>query len=312
MTSFAWRNALLSKTTYRVQSGGHQLSLQRCYRNEQGIPIFMVAGFGQSNELFWGDGSDSGLAPYLADRGFDVYVAECRGKGASWPRVNRQSDWGLHHIITEDIPAHLAYLAKLRPGQAQFWLGHGLGSVMLSAAYARMDLLPTPLLGMIHFAAARRCQLEGLAKTLSYMFWQAHNNLLCVLLGRAGFSDKRAESSRLSQELQGWASQPDWLDPLDGFDYRRALRRKGLPPSLYFSLDSSNLWGQIADTRLWLQELGHHDAQLVGVSRRGGSRHNYNQTSLLTHRSACEDQFLVLQNWLDRKQKGPAFARQSA
>lgn len=312
MTNFAWRNALLSRTSYTVSSGEHHLSLQRCYRNPEGTPVLMLAGFGQSSQMFWGDEQNSGLAPFLADIGFDVYIAECRGKGVSWPQVTRASDWGLHQLITEDIPAHLSKLAKLRPGEPQFWVGHGLGSLLLAGCYARLDILPAPLLGMVHFAAGRRCQLDSFSKALGFMGWQAYQQVTSLLMGQAGINRREAESTALSHEWQQWLQAPDWLDPFDAFDYRAQLRRKGFPSSLYFSVNAAGLWGSMRDTRLWVQELGNHDAQLVGLSRKSGNLHNYSSFSMLTHGDACEDHFVHLQHWLAAKQPEHLIQRQFA
>lgn len=301
MTTFNWRNVVLNKTSYTVKSGGQQLNLRRCYLRAEGTPVVLVTGVGCNSDVFWPQDQPSGLAPYLASCGFDVYIAELRGKGLSWPQVSRRSNWGIHELVTEDIPAHLAKIDKLRPSAPQFWVGHGTGSLLLTACYARSDCLAAPLLGMAHFAAARRCELSDLSKSLGYMWWRMKLLVASGLFGHSSFQQATGDSRRLIKEVSAWQHSPHWVDPVDGFDYRTALRQKGLPASSYFSLRESVLWGGVKDTRLWLEELGHHDAQLHCLGKRGGNTRNYNLLTLLTHADACTDHFLEFKQWLEGK-----------
>jgi pimeloyl-ACP methyl ester carboxylesterase len=307
MSTFAWRNARLQQTSYTVQCGEYQLGLRRCHANTgatpEAPPILMVAGFNHGSEVFWPQQAEAGLAPYLADQGFDVFVAELRGKGASWPEVSRHSKWGLHELITQDIPAHLRKIAKLRPGAPQFWIGHGLGSLLLSACYSRLDLLPAPVLGFVHFAPQRRCEFSSMLKTLRYMQWQGGLGLCSLLYGRSGLPGKPVESRDVSHQWQQWLTQPQWLDSTDNTDYVRLLRARGLPPSLYFAVQGNALWGGVDDARLWMKELGRHDARLIGLGKAVGNLRNYNATSMLTHVDACEDHFVQLHHWLTEQKQ---------
>lgn len=300
MGNFSWRSALLNQTSYTVRSGEQHLNLRRCYRNADGPPVFMVAGVQQCSDIFWPDTPDAGLAPFLADCGFDVYVAELRGKGISWPQVGRASDWGVSELIQEDIPAHLAKVAKLRPGVPQFWLGHGVGSLLLSASYARLDIVPAPIMGMVHFAAARRCELSSLSKSIRYGLWQLTSGCIGAGTGVSSLKRINADSRKVLKELQVWHSDADWLDAQDGYSYRERLRLKQMPPSVYYSLAGERLWGGVADTRLWMQELGDHDAQLLSLGKRNGNKRDYTDVNMLTHVDACDDHFQHLFAWMQR------------
>lgn len=298
MSNFSWRSALLNQTSYTVKSGEHQLNLRRCYRHKDGIPVLMVAGAQACGDIFWPDSDEAGLAPFLADCGFDVFVADLRGKGISWPNVSRHSDWGLRALIAEDIPAHLAKIAKLRPSAPQFWIGHGMGSLLLTACYARLDILPAPVAGMVHFAAARRCELSNLLKSISYARWQSKLNLTSLLFGGSSLTLSNSDSRQVMSELQQWHSSAEWVEQNDGFPYRERLQHKGMPPSIYYSLAGNSLWGSVADTRLWMRELGNHDAQLLSLGQANGNSRNYDHRSILTHRDACDDHFVHLYAWM--------------
>ncbi len=298
MSNFSWRSALLNQTSYTVKSGEHQLNLRRCYRHKDGMPVFMVAGAQECGDIFWPDTDEAGLAPFLADCGFDVFVADLRGKGISWPSVSRHSEWGLSALITEDIPAHLAKIAKLRPAVPQFWIGHAMGSLLLSGCYARLDILPAPVAGMIHFAAARRCELSTLLKSISYARWQSQLRLAALLFGGSSLKLPLSDSVPVMRELMQWHSSAEWVAQDDSFAYRERLREKGMPPSIYYALAGNSLWGSVDDTRLWMRELGDHDAQLLSLGQANGNVRNYDQHSLLTHRDACDDHFVHLYGWM--------------
>ncbi|WP_373282118.1 alpha/beta fold hydrolase [Chitinimonas koreensis] len=55
-----------------------------------------------------------GLGPWLARRGYDVYVLDLRGRGASLPKIDRRARHGQTESIRDDLPAALAEIVRLR------------------------------------------------------------------------------------------------------------------------------------------------------------------------------------------------------
>lgn len=320
MQSLNWRGTRLIVQPHNVQVGSNQLELRQCFRDgkETGPPLLMLAGFLNTSDVFLPHQNNGGLAPFLASLGYDVYLAELRGRGNGWPAVGPRADWGLHQAICEDIPAHLETIEKLRPGEAQFWLGEGLGGVLLTAAYARLDALSAPLMGLVHLGAARRCRIDSWTKALHHRSWFLGTGLTRLFRGYAAFpfgEASRRETRASLANWQEWQCSDEWLDPVDGFDYREALRRKELPPSLYIANRRSVLWGNIGDCRRWVEELGPHDARLVTVGKSEGNQRNYSHSDLLQHPAACSDHYLQLQAWLEEQTPGavsPAPLRASA
>lgn len=302
MKMISWRGIRLHIQSHNVQVGSQQLELRRCYRNSGGPPVLMVAGFLNTIDVFLPRKGEGGLAPFLASLGYDVYLAELRGRGSSWPAISGSADWGLHEAICEDIPAHLQMIQKLRPGEAQYWLGEGLGSLLLAASFARLSELPVPVLGMIHIAAFRRFSLESKRQSGPYRSWSLLASLASLFCGHVTLplSDpRRRETRRTLAAWKHWHNSEEWLDPRDGFDYGQALRSLQLPPSLYVANRESALWGSAADCRQWVKELGPHDGRLVTVSKQGGNQRNYSHMGLLRHPGACDDHFVQLQAWLE-------------
>ncbi len=304
MRTYYWRQGQLKLDDYRVNVGGtQQLQLQRCYRDPTGMPVLLLPGFLNDASVFFPKVAGAGLAPFLAAGGFDVYTAELRGKGGSWPALNRKSVAGLHEAITEDLPAHIDKLARLRPQMPQLWIGEGLGSVLLAATYARCENLPVPVLGMAHFGAGRYCELNSWSKSLRYTAWQWRWRLRSLFGGavRRGWREPTRESRTSARNWRVWQRKTDWCDPVDGFDYRRAIRLKGMPPSLYFAIRNQILWGTLESARLWIEELGEHDARLLGLGKAAGNQSNYSQRSMITSARACDDHFPQLLAWLQER-----------
>jgi hypothetical protein len=241
-----------------------------------------------------------GLAPMLASEGYDVFMLDLRGKGRSWPSHNAGHTWGLHQAIMEDISLHLSAVARLRPGCPQIWLGKGLGSVLLTCAYARLDVLPATVLGMVHLAPGRRTVLNSLRKSLRDMTWRGLQLGSAALRGRVESATlgPAPEGLRLAREWRNWRMNPQWRDPADGFNFRLALANKTLPPSLYLCPRQNHAPGDLADCRQWLEELGAHDAIVLPIDKRSGNRHNYTGRELLTHSAAIGDHLQNLHHWL--------------
>lgn len=300
------RNLNLSRETYRLNpKGGHQLHMARYFARHSGqntrpgIPVFMLPGFLCQSDLYLPDEGE-GLAGFLVEAGFDVYIAELRGKGESWPAVTRHSDTGVHQAITEDIPLFITQIARTRPDQPQLWVGQGFSSALLAATYARLSQLPAPVCGMIHFAATRFYNMSSWSQTLQYMFWQWRHYSGSLIRGyvQQGMGSSRCRESRqMFADLQQWHRSAEWEDPVDTFDYRQAIRKKGAPPSLYYALNKKTLWGSLESSRSFIRELGHHDARLVGLGKASGNKRNYRQYSMINNPDARDDHFQGLLEW---------------
>ncbi len=321
MHNFTWNGLRLRIQSLNVQVGSNQLELRRCFRNAEGTPILLLSGFLDSSQIFLPNFNSStqdkgGLAPFLASEGYDVYLADLRGKGNSWPQASRRADWGLHEAICEDIPAHLSMIEKIRPGVSQFWMGQDLGSLLLLATFARGHTVQdssqtsvssplarhSPVLGMAHFSASRRRTNENWMMKSKYSSWNAYCTFSRVMAGYIGLPFGES----VSRETIGafgtwrqWQSAEERQDPVDNYDYRQALTASALPPSLYFANDEHELWGSRTDCRALIRELGPLDGRMIIVGKKGGNDRNYSINGLLRHPASRQDHFVQLKNWLE-------------
>ncbi|MGH1472131.1 MAG: alpha/beta fold hydrolase [Cellvibrionaceae bacterium] len=314
MQNITWNGVRLRIQSHNVQVGSSQLALRRCYRNAEGTPILLLSGFLDSSQIFLPKFNSSaqdkgGLATFLASEGYDVYLADLRGKGDSWPQASRRASWGIHESICEDIPAHLAMIDKLRPGVPQFWMGQDLGSLQLLAAFGRFQSegiqgrhLFAPVVGMAHFSASRRRQVETWVAKQKYNSWNAYCALSRLMAGYItlpfGESVSR-ETLGAFETWRQWQEEEKWVDPVDAYDYREALSATQLPPSLYITNREQELWGSPTDCRALISELGPHDGRMIIVSKKGGNERDYTVNGLLRHPSSCTDHFQQLKYWLE-------------
>lgn len=289
-----------------------QIHMTRFYRDKKrlGAPVFMLHSTLQDSSTFYSD-DGAGLACYLARRGYDVFVADLRGKGKSWPRINRRSSFGCHQTITEDIPALVKKIIVKRGRVPQIWIGHGWGSVLMCSYYARFGDTLCPVGRMVHFGARRRIRSFNAAKKFLINFlWLKLSGLLVRINGymparwmRLGSSD---ESQGNYSDYLSWSLQSDWNDCEDGFSYGGAIRERQLPPSFYFASEGDHAYGDPEDVREFVKELGPHDGRMMVLSRRGGNLRDYSHLEMVLHKDCEEDHFPLLLDWLEESGGGTA------
>ena len=283
-----------------------QIHITRFYRDKKnlGTPVFMLHSTLQDGSTFF-NGDGTGLACYLARQGYDVFVADLRGKGKSWPQVSAFSTFGDHQAINEDIPAVLQKIVAQRGDVPQVWIGHGWGSVLMCSYYARYGDSLCPVSNMVHFAARRQIQTMNLAKKFFIGFmWRRLSKLLVLINGYMpskllgmGASN---ESQRNYRDYLQWSSAKTWLDTVDGFCYGTAILLQQLPPSFYFAAEGDRAYGDPADVRKFVKELGPHNGRLMVLSRSGGNLRDYSHLDMLRHSDCERDHFPLLLDWLQQ------------
>ena len=267
-----------------------------------GAPVFMLHSTLQDGTTFFSE-DGNGLACYLARQGYDVFVADLRGKGRSWPQVGAASRYGYHHAINEDIPALLEKITSKRGNVPQIWIGHGWGSVLMCSFYARYADRYAPVARMAHFAARR----QSVAAQSSKRWWMDFmwRKLGRFLISVNGYLPARFLRMGVANESKAhyfdylqWSDSADWLDSTDGFSYGEAIKQQQLPPSFYFAAAADRAYGEPNDVRRFINELGPHDGRLMVLSREGGNLHNYSHLDMVRHKDCEQDHFPLLLDWL--------------
>ena len=285
---------------------GHQLHMKRIVGSETGTPVLLLHGLVESGRIFYSDQGSKrqGLAYLLAAKGYDVFIADLRGKGRSWPAVQSLKDYGLHEAIIEDMAALVYSVRKKRKDQPMIGLTHSWGGVLLLSFLSRFPDKRDQFAGLVHFGCKKTTQLDNFSKRALFEWiwargfnkisqWRGYFPATSLKVGSAN------EAKRYFEQCMQWMLHSDWLDPEDGFDYGAAAKRAHLPPSLYFASDQDQYYGNPDDVRDFMQNLGPHDGRMVTLGKHLGSRHNYGHVSMLMHHDADQDHFELLYQWLD-------------
>lgn len=269
--------------------------------------VLLLHGLMQSGDVFYDQSRGGGLAYYLVEQGYEVFVCLLRGRDASRTQL-RQDAFGLKQIILEDLPMIWSSVQKRCRHQDVFLAGYQLGGPLWSALLARQPEVARQVRGIIHFSPQRAVVAGGRRK----QFWHSLvDKALLPGLGRLlGFIPapmlglgQQNESAELYRDVLQWRMS-DWQDSWDGFNYSQALSGLDLPPSLYF-VSVRPRWRQLDnDCRAYMQELGAHNARMIKLGSREGNQMDYPYRELASHLQAESDYFPLLLSWMRELQSG--------
>jgi pimeloyl-ACP methyl ester carboxylesterase len=168
-----------------------------------------------------------GFAAYLSARGFDVFVPDFRGHGASGPTAGEGGRWSFDDLAAYDWPALRAAAAQRAAcGEAELAvLGHSLGGLVTvahasrsGAAWARTVLLSANIWRMPRLRLfPDRLRAAALVRVLDR--FAAAGRVLPVRRLKAGNAD---EAPAYVRQFVQWTRTGEFR-ALDGFDYESAL-----------------------------------------------------------------------------------------
>ena len=282
---------------------GHTLFMKRIrHAQHDGPPVLMVHGMMSNGRVFYSD-SGKGLAHFLARHGYDVFVADLRGKGRSTPRIGPDARHGQTEMICVDLPALHAEVRRLSGGQPVHWVSHSWGGVVLNSCLVRHPALVPQVASLVHFAAKRRVEVRNVRRLIEIdLMW---GMVLRGVTQRVGYLPARQlgigpdnETRKTHRQIRQWALSGAWVDSDDGFDYGAAARQVTLPPTLYLAAQDDPCRGHRDDVRRFRAESGNHVSTLHLLARRTGYRHDYDHVSLLTHPDAEREHFPLVLQWL--------------
>lgn len=267
--------------------------------------ILMLHGLMQSSDVFFDQVRGGGLAYYLAEQGYDVFVCQLRGREASNEQLKNEP-FGLQQVLQEDLPLIWQAVEKRRRHDDFYLVGYQFGSLLWSALMARQPELLAQVKGMMHFCPQRTLLEGGRRKNFWYGFLKRS---MMPRLGKwLGFVPaqrfklgSRNEPLQLFSDALRW-QDGQWSDPWDGFDYLGAMESLNLPPSLYFVTLKQPWRGLEHDCRAFMFELGYHNGRMIKLGAKVGNQANYPYRELCTHLKAEQDYFPLILDWLQEIQ----------
>lgn len=281
-----------------------QLHLKRFYNDEKGEPVLMLHGSIENSRIFY-SASQKGFAPYLAREGYDVYVADLRGRGLSKPAINKSSTFGLTETLSEELPAFINKIKEIKGDVPLHWVAHSWGGTMFLAYIAR-NYDAVKVSSMVFFASRRRISVRNWKKLfLINIMWMLAARIIIKLKGYLPAKEMKMGSDNESQkshhETTVWVNSKNWVDWNDGFDYAAALKKLKLPPILYLTGAADNVLCHPVDLKLLMNETGNQDNQLYIVGKANNNMHDYGHIDILTHPDAIKDHYPFVLDWMKRK-----------
>lgn len=284
--------------------GGNILNLQRFTAAVPGAPVLMLHGAIENGRIFY-SGSGKGLAPYLARNGFDVYVADLRGRGKSTPSIDRNSAFGQTEAITEDIPAFVEAIKKIRGPVPQQWVAHSWGGVLFSSVLARFPGYNGLVSSLVYFGSKRTIRVWNIHRLIKVeLVWKLVCPLACRIAGYLPARQLRigsdSETSRSYRQSAEWVKNDAWIDSADGFDYGATIKKLSLPPIWYIAAANDHALGHPDDVKAFMESAGRQESLFTVLSRSNGNRHDYDHINMLTHSDAVLDHFPQVLKWLQQ------------
>lgn len=285
-----------------VSQGQYRLHIKRINKAVGGTPVLMIHGMIENGRIFYHE-SGKGLGSYLAEQGYDVFVADLRGIGLSEPRISRVSQHGQTETVCEDIPALIEFVLS-KSGQDKLHIAaHSWGGVFINAALARRPDLIQHINAGVYFGSKRTVRVHNFDRLLKI-------NLMWNTVGRIyskhyGYLDAKRlrlgsdnETAKTHQQVTAWIADDAWLDSEDGFDYHKALQEISLPAIWYISAIDDHSLGHRDDVKRFMLESGKHEQRYTVLSQQNGNALDYDHVSMLISPEAVGDYFPVLLKWL--------------
>ncbi len=293
----AWQESLY------LEDNGHQLHLRHITSKPGGAPVLMVHGAIENGKIFYTE-NGNGLACFLAEQGFDVYVLDLRGRGKSTPVINAESDFGQHEIITHDLPLVIEYLSRLTK-QSIHLVSHSWGGVLVASVMVRHPEILGLIRSNVCFGTKRTISVNGVEKLLKInLLW---NNLAIKLAKKKGYFDARKygvgsdnETIKSLQHSVAWVNKGPWQDPVDNFDYQAASQDIVWPPSWHLTGIKDKVLGHIKDVTNFVEESLNKQAKISLLSKETGNLVDYDHINVLTHKLAVKDHFPKVADWLNQ------------
>lgn len=292
----------LSQESHYLTVDHHKLHIRRIWANENAPVVVMFHGVIEDGSIFYKN-YDKGFANYLANRGFDVYVADFRGKGKSAPKTEHNSNHDQFDVIVRDIPSVIRFIQQ-RTAHPINVVCHSWGGVLFSSAFIRCGGFNDQIASIICFGTKRRVGVWNMDRLLKVsLFW---NNLAPLLATKKGYLDAKfyrvgaaPETKKFIQQSVNWVKSKRWIDPVDEFNYYKEAKSLSWPPAWYFTGVSDLSLGHASDVLRFVEETRHPDAKFSVLSKENGNLVDYDHINILTHKLAEQDHFSSICDWLN-------------
>lgn len=282
--------------------------------NPNGPAVLLIHGALENSKIFYSEkarpngssGRSKGLAPYLAENGFDVFVTDLRGKGKSTPLAGSgKIKGGQFEVIVQDIPSLVKKINQLKGENSSIHLmAHSWGGVLISSWYARFSNENINIKSIVFFACKRKIYVQHFRRWFMVDFiWSTLGTIATKIYGylpakklRLGADD---EPAKFFFECNKWVYSNKWIDPRDQFNYNEAFENVQFPPVLSLTGIGDHSLGNKYCVNKMLDEIKPTNFTNLILSKENGNKNNYGHIDILTHPDAPIDHFPSVLNWLN-------------
>jgi oxygen-independent coproporphyrinogen-3 oxidase len=259
------------------------------------VPILLTPGTFSSRQ-FWLGAKRQGFGYRLADAGFDTWILEPRGHGAS----ERPSGWTMDDWIRCDAPAAVATVLDASGHDELVWVGHSAGGVVGAAFAGSGDPLASRLRGLVLLGAPGPAGLRGSRRFGAWATFLAGGAVpLARWPGWAFGLGPEREPGRLLRDWMWWNLSGHWRSSA-GRDYLHALRETRVPVLAVAGAGDRFLAPPPAVHDL-LNRFGSTDRCLIVAGREHGFSVDHDHASLVIGRAAREEIWPQVIDWISRR-----------
>ncbi len=280
-----------------------KLHIRRINRGPGGTPILFMHGSMEDGKIFYTK-SNKGLAPFLAKAGYDCFVLDLPGRGLSSPKLSRDSTYGQHDTINDEIPFFKKAIKEITGQDRMHWVAHSWGGITMLSNMVRYG--SEDVISLSTFGTKRRITISGLKKF--YMINFGYNGLLVLLTKIFGYLPAKLtgigaenEPRNTYHEIRHWARKNGkWIDQVDGFNYLEAAKTHSFPPGLFIAAANDPVLGHPKDVHLTMMETVGEAGKYVLLSTENGNLNDYGHINMLTHPDCRKDVFPICLDWIEQ------------
>jgi len=259
-------------------------------------PLLLVHGTFSNRNFFLGQ-RERGLARFLAEHGFDAWVAELRGHGRSGT-AGRAAAWRFEDWIRRDAPALVGQVFAETGADRLVWIGHSAGGI-IGLGYAGLgEPRSRAIAGLVAIASPAPTGLGVMQVPLAraaYGITRVMGRFPARMIGIGPEDEHRG----IMQQWMRWNISGQWRGD-DGTDYFANCASITIP---ILALAGGGDWA-IAPPALCedlVNATASTDRTFIACGRAEGFAEDYNHNRVVVSASARREVWPLIADWIESR-----------